>query len=185
MDDMEASVPENGRFFIKLGEKTYDSNDNRVIILHEGGKTAEGKFEYAVITDRGPMKLTLDKELDESEILANRRSFRGVLVLDSSSTQGDNLIVKSKLDFTNSNYGTQLELLPIGEADQNFLSEAITKSIEKSRATSENATNKAALEAEEIKQTVAKGLSDLFSRAIQPPIGKGPASPPPASTPTA
>lgn len=184
MEDMRTSVLENGLFYFELGREPEDGMaDNRIIILKEGRsypKTIEGRFEYAVITNQGAMKLTLDQELYQSKLMEKRMYFKNITSRDIY--QGDKMIVQSNLDF--GDYGrNELKLSPIGDTDQDFLQEAMTKSIEKARATSENTRIKAGLEAEQKKQTAAIGLSNLFNKAIHPPTGESPTTAPPPSAP--
>lgn len=183
MDQMEESAPENGSFYFKLGRKSEDGKtDNRVLILNEGRRTDEGKFEYATITDMGSMKMTLVKELADWDMRKRLSEFK--YIYEHNSREGDHRIVDYSLDLSGGD-ASEIKLSPIGDADQDFLNEAMTKSIEKARATSENAKIKAGLEAEQKKQATAKGLLDLFNKAIQPPTGEGPAAPTASTPPSA
>lgn len=184
MDEMEASVPRNGLSFVKFGKKPEKEGeiDNRALVLREGREIAQGEveFEYVAITNKGAMKLTLPKkEFDPSKFTKEISYGKGVFEGNSPEFSGYKLYYEPY---------ASVNLLPIGDTDQDFLREAMTKSIAKSRITSEDARSKAALEAAQKEQAKAEAVSNLFNQVIQPPASETPAPvglpPSPPSPPT-
>lgn len=194
MDEMEASVTQNGDFFIKVGkvsENPMPYTDTRALILKEGRpkKVADGASnavyrgpsagfpqflnglekppqleEYMTITREGLKIIAVPAE--DSQNLLTSKSWKNDGFYNE--TRGKEIVWEGKA-FTPSEI--------IGEEDEKFFAEAIAKSIDVSRATSENAKNKVDLDAAIQEQTRAQRVSDLFNNAIQPPNSGGQATP--------
>lgn len=93
MDSIEESRASQGDYFVRLGGKKDNGEDNRVIIFRQlvdsGGRNGFGQInEYFVITPMGPRKITTSEvEIDNPVAFAIRLEDQG-LVGDPSIKEG-------------------------------------------------------------------------------------------------
>ncbi|MDO8621379.1 MAG: hypothetical protein Q7R31_03845 [Candidatus Levybacteria bacterium] len=163
MNRMEASIPTNGDFFIKLGQR---EDGSRVLILREGRKRTETDSDYIAITRFGPKKVILSTS-DFSTDSAGLKKINGELNIYTRD-RAENLelsVAVPKLSLSRA-----VALHPItSDEDKKFVKEAMSNSIKVAKETSQTVKNKAALEAEQRDQAIAKELLDLFPASIQAP----------------
>lgn len=175
MDRMEATVEENGEFFVKLGRgKGLGSSpvDNRALILKEGRKNSAMQipgtdmFDYVVITEKGPKIMTMDRLLFKAYFLSPQDQYDGIFAEDSD---GSYILLERNQP--------SLRLKECLKGDEEFVTEAMRKSIEVAR-------DRPALTEELRKQNTAKALLALVSPTTQPPSGESTAAAP-TTPPTA
>lgn len=165
MDRMEASVSNNGEFFVRTGSKPggmmhYDS---RALILKEGRKsnyrirdefesdTGED-FDYVVITRKGPVIVTMKKHTLENDLVAGydeRRSYGGGF---HDVYGGLSLTTKS---FTFNAPTREIT----SKEDKEFVSEAMRRSIEVAKERLKTKPSETDLQ----KQAMTRNLSELLN----------------------
>ncbi len=205
MDKMEASVPENGGFFIKLGTKAdQDGNtmDTRALILIVGMPT-EPKKPKLTTESRLDAELnaigvgTTALELPEfmirkgpkQQIVLTRKGLKVMTLSDNDFERLLQLEANAKGGFSDGSNtiawgesASHYTDLTNDEDGDNLFNEALTKSIEVSRRSSEDAKNKKALDETKQEQARAQRLAELSDKLIKPPVGEGPTRPPLIST---
>lgn len=187
MDEMEASVPQNGNFFIKVGGKSMPpigstptvitaNVDTRALILNEGREKIDNagvkhSKEYVVATRKGLKILTITPEQLEERAVSG------------GNFQEDPTNGKEIIDWKN---GNASYLRDARDEDSSFIQESLQKSIEEARKTSKT------LGGEKRKQTAAQRFSDILrsltsqgsavleTSTQSPP----PATPSPSTSPT-
>lgn len=210
MDDWEASVPDNGEFFIKVGRKLLPNDpasyvDTRALILREG-KPTQSRLDRelnAVITgdESATGELDVPKFLRQRS-LATPLSEKRYMVMTRKGPKtmtmfDDDFEKLSRLQPNEKEKGGFSEAtrtigwsesashytdLTNDDAGDKIFNEALTKSIEVSRESSRNAKEKAALDTAKQEQARSQRLSGLSDKAIKPTTSEGPATPP--SSPT-
>lgn len=199
---MEASVPANGEFFWKIGQKPTDKNtsDNRALIFkervyrgipNETPTAGTSPDTRGVITRRGA-KLLFTRGREEKIIsgLNNIEREKIQFVAAGDRLAGDDGNAAYDRLTINSSSGETIDyrLLEIqSDADNALFNEAMSQSIAEARKNSKTARDRAALETEQRKLAEAKKLSGLFDTLSQPPADEvpppaGPPPPPPPAT---
>ena len=210
MDDWEASVPDNGQFFIEVGTKANQDGstiDTRALILKEGRPTQsrlDRELNAAITGDASVNPKVLDipdflrrqkpsvtppSEPEKQYIAMTRNGPKVITFFGGDFEKLSRLETNGKGGFSETSRtirwgesASHYTDLPNDDAGDKFFNEALTKSIEISRESSENAKNKQALDAAEQEQTRAQRLSGLSGKIINPPTSEGPTSPPPSPT---
>lgn len=184
MDDMEASVPENGNFFTKLGEKFPDGRDARVFIFNKPMPRNVGQDTANVVTYsiRGirtkifsPDDLSWTKSMSDFD-----RKIGGLSLARDGNPMSDSLIIKGLKE--NLSFSTN----PLTATERTAAEQAIFESIEEAKKTSEKTKAKETLMAKQIELNQADEFSGRFNKFIggliqQPPAveSTSPAPPPP------
>lgn len=191
MDNMEASVLQNGEFFRKLGDKPTLTKkyvlDTRALIFNsrvqEKGRppVVEDREAHAVITRKGQRKLVVNRDewkkiisMGSDEEKRSKFAASGDKIAGREGIVGnDQLIIE---------LGTEIKICNLKEIDNDSVNSAISASIGVARETSRTAQDKKNLEAEQRKLVEARELSKLFNTLTQPPAGEtsSPAGPPPS-----
>lgn len=208
MDDWEASVPDNGQFFIKVGRKVMAKDpasyvDTRALILKEGrptqslldrelnaaiagdDETSQEAMEALGVPDDLRQKLSVTPQSPKQYIAMTRKGPKIMTLTGNDFEKLSRLGIDEKGGFSDSgrtiSYGESASHytdLTDDDAGDKFHNEALTKSIQISRELSENAKNKRALDAAKQEQARAQRLSELSNKSIKPPTGEGPTAPP-------
>lgn len=128
---------------------------------------SEREKQYIAMTRKGLKIITVPAEDSQNFLLSKPQENDGF----QYETGGEDIVWGGRRFRTSE--------ITTGEEGEKFLFEVMTKSIEASRKTGENAKNKLALDAAKQEQAKAQRLSKLIDRFIQPHADQAPAAPPP------
>lgn len=196
MDQMEASVPEKGNYFWKIGSKegiparinVSGKTDRRTLILKEGIPPIKIESEednrYVVITRNGLGVITASRgKLNELSYFSSKNPKDAALdgfvhSVDRNYTPGIDTfgnVIRIHEGEGKKLVVKELPLRDISPQEENMVADLMSKSIEAEKEYVGRQT--AFTEGESKKQAMARNLLNLL-KPSQPPAGEGPAAPP-------